>query len=290
MAIIKFDHLSFAYPLATPETPVVTALKDINLSVERGEWLALMGPTGAGKSTLCMALNGIVPHMTGGDFRGHVTINNLDTLSCSPADLAEQVGFVYQDPESQLFCATVEEEVAFGPENLGLLPKEIEERVSWALAVVDMSSSRKTSPTRLSGGQKQRVAIAASLVMLPDILILDEPTSSLDPAGQAEVFETIDRLRHERQMTLILVSADAERVAQYASRLVYLVNGQILADGEPGNLLTDNHLTQLAGVTPPQMTELAWAMNTQYGRQYAWLHLDQAEADLRTQLEIVPRS
>jgi energy-coupling factor transporter ATP-binding protein EcfA2 len=289
MSLITIDHLSFAYPHASPETTVVSTLKEIDLSIERGEWLALMGPTGAGKSTLCMALNGIVPHMTGGDFRGHVTINNLDTLLCSPADLAEQVGFVYQDPESQLFCATVEEEVAFGPENLGLLPKEIEDRVSWALAVVDMSSSRKTSPTRLSGGQKQRVAIAASLVMLPDIMILDEPTSSLDPAGQAEVFETIDRLRHERQMTLILVSADAERVAQYASRLVYLVNGQILADGEPDELLADNHLTQLAGVTPPQMTELAWAMNAHFGSQHAWLNPEQAEASLRTQLKTVAR-
>lgn len=285
MAIIEIDHLSFAYPLASPEMAVASVLKDISLSIERGEWLALMGPTGAGKSTLCLALNGIIPHMTGGEFLGQINIHNLRTLSSNPAALAEHIGIVYQDPESQLFCATVEEEVAFGPENLGLVPQEIEERVSWALSVVDMSVYRSCSPTRLSGGQKQRVAIAASLVMLPEILILDEPTSSLDPTGQAEVFNTIDRLRYERQMTLVLVSADAERVAQYATRLVFLVNGQIIADGEPSKLLTDVNLTQLAGITPPQMTELAWAMNVRYGSQYVWLHLDQAEAALRMQLK-----
>lgn len=285
MSIIELDHVSFSYPLVSPEMAVVPVLCDISLSIERGEWLAIMGPTGAGKSTLCLALNGIVPHMTGGEFLGRINIKNLDTLSSSPADLAEHIGFVYQDPESQLFCATVEEEVAFGPENLGLAPQEIEERVSWALSVVDMSASHSTSPTHLSGGQKQRVAIAASLVMLPEILILDEPTSSLDPAGQAEVFNVIDRLRHERQMTLVLVSADAERVAQYATRLVLLVNGQIIADGEPAKLLTDIHLTQTAGITPPQMTELAWEMNARYGSQYTWLHPDQAEAALRAQLK-----
>ncbi|MHB1355443.1 MAG: energy-coupling factor ABC transporter ATP-binding protein [Anaerolineae bacterium] len=289
MAIIDIDHLAFTYPIVSPEMAVVTVLNDINLKVERGEWLAIMGPTGAGKSTLCLALNGVVPHMTGGEFLGHISIRNLDTLSSSPADLAEHIGIVYQDPESQLFCATVEEEVAFGPENLGLVPQEIEERVSWALSVVDMSAYRSASPTRLSGGQKQRVAIAASLVMLPEILILDEPTSSLDPVGQTEVFNVINRLRHERQMTLVLVSADAERVAQYATRLVLLVNGRIIADGEPGALLTDIVLTQMAGITPPQMTELAWDMNARYGSQHAWVHLDQAEAALRAQLKIVQR-
>jgi energy-coupling factor transporter ATP-binding protein EcfA2 len=264
---------------------VEQVLDDVSLRIERGEWLALMGPTGAGKSTLCLALNGIIPHLSGGDFQGRISVNNLNTLFSNPAELAEHVGMVYQDPESQLFCATVEEEVAFGPENLGLAVQEIEERVSWALSVVDMSAARAVSPTRLSGGQKQRVAIAASLVMLPEILILDEPTSSLDPAGQAEVFETIDRLRRERRMTLVLVSADAERVGQYATRLAFLVKGHIVADGDPAKFLTDPNLTRLAGITPPQVTELAWAMNQRYQREYTWLHLDQAEAALRAQLK-----
>ena len=178
---IVVEDLRFAYPSPEAGGQAVSVLRGVNLRVRRGEVLGLMGTTGAGKSTLCLALAGIVPHSTGGEFGGTVTVAGINTKREPVAKLAQKVGLVFQDPETQLFNMTVEDEVAFGPESLGLPRQEIVERLDWALRVTGMEAYRDRSPFHLSGGQKQRVALAAILAMRPEILVLDEPTSELDP-------------------------------------------------------------------------------------------------------------
>ena len=194
-ATISINNLSYAYPALTPEEQPEWVLRGISLAVEAGEFLSIMGPTGVGKTTFCLALNGIVPQSTGGRIKGDVLVDGLNTKRQPVAALAQRVGMVFQDPETQLFNMTVEAELAFGLENLGLPPAEIQERVQWALALVKMEGFMNHSPFHLSGGQKQRIAIASALAMTPRILVLDEPTANLDPLGKREVFSVVRELR-----------------------------------------------------------------------------------------------
>ncbi|MHB0857740.1 MAG: energy-coupling factor ABC transporter ATP-binding protein [Anaerolineae bacterium] len=281
MATVEIEQLFYAYPALNPESALtgdasLQVLKGVDLVVERGEFFALMGPTGAGKTTLCLAMNGIVPQSTGGSIRGRVTVLGLDARAVPVAHLATRVGIVFQDAESQLFSATVEEEVAFGLGNLAVPPGEMSARVAWALDVVDMSAHRQRSPAHLSGGQKQRVAIAASLAMQPELLILDEPTAGLDPLGQSEVFVAIERLRRERQVTIVMVSHDADRVAQFAQRVAILHDGRIARVGEPLEVFEDVALMECAGLAPPQVTELSLSLNRRHGTNLHFASLDEA--------------
>ncbi len=276
MAVVEIRELHYAYPPLLPGQAAVEVLRGVELTVERGEFLAVMGPTGVGKTTLCLAMNGIVPQSTGGVMSGQVTVLGHDTRTTPVAQLAAHVGIVYQDPESQLFCTTVEDEVAFGPENLGVPPREIEERVAWALAEVNMADYRPRSPTQLSGGQKQRVAIAAGLAMLPELLILDEPTAGLDPVGQGEVFAVIERLRRERRMTIVMVSHDAERVAEFADRVAVLCEGRIARVDAPRLIFEDTALLERAGLAAPQVSQVAVALNRMYGSAHHFMLLDEA--------------
>jgi energy-coupling factor transporter ATP-binding protein EcfA2 len=252
-------------------------LNGIDLAVERGSFLALMGPTGVGKSTLCLALMGIVPQSTGGVISGHVAVLGHDAWRTPVAQLSRHIGLVSQDPESQLFCARVDHEVAFGPENLALPSAEIAERVAWALGVVGMSAFASRSPLQLSGGQKQRVAIAASLALLPEVLILDEPTASLDPVGQSEVFQVIARLRQERRMTIVMASHDAERIAQFADQVAVMIDGRIARLDAPDAILTDSALLEAAGLAAPQVSQLAQTLNRRLGWDQRWTRLEQAQ-------------
>ncbi|MHB9034344.1 MAG: energy-coupling factor ABC transporter ATP-binding protein [Anaerolineae bacterium] len=283
MAIIQAEHLSYTYPVV-PGSEKTLVLDDINLEIEQGEAFALLGASGAGKTTLCLTLSGVIPHLVGGDMQGRVLVDGNDTRDTYPAAMVDTIGIIYQDPDSQLFSPTVEEEIAFGLENIGLEPQEISERIAWALGVVRLQEQRKMSPARLSGGQKQRVAIACSLALLPKILILDDPTSSLDPAGQSEVYATLEQLRRERQMTLIMAGTDAERVAGWVTRLALIDHGRILAYDDPGKLLTNKELVSAAGIFAPQVMELAWDFNTRCQASYSWLNKEQAEQDLRQRL------
>ncbi|MBC7236891.1 MAG: ATP-binding cassette domain-containing protein [Chloroflexi bacterium] len=285
MTVITVEELHFSYPPVLPGQGPVEVLRGLNLTVERGEFLAIMGPTGAGKSTLCMALNGLVPHSTGGIIRGRVQVLGYDTRYTPVAQLAAYVGLVTQDPETQLINATVEDEVAFGAENLAIDPAEIRERVDWALQVVGMEACRRRSPTQLSGGQKQRVAIAAVLAMLPQVLILDEPTAMLDPVGQSEVLDVIERLRTNRGMTIVMVTQDAERVAQFADRVAVLWEGRVARHDEPLRIFEDRSLLADVGIAPPAVTELAVALNDRYGSSLHFIHLDEAESTLRRWLK-----
>ncbi len=193
MPIIDIQNFHYAYPPLGQDEPH-WVLRGVDLAVEAGTCIGVMGPTGVGKSTLCQAIVGIVPQLTGGIVRGQVHVLGRDARSTPVADLAQGVGVVFQDSESQLFGLTVEEEVAFGPENMGLAPDEIEDRVTWALDTVGLNDDRLRSPYELSGGEKQRLAIAAALSMSPQVLVLDEPISHLDPQGKREIRSLVAEL------------------------------------------------------------------------------------------------
>jgi energy-coupling factor transporter ATP-binding protein EcfA2 len=243
-----------------------------------------MGPTGVGKTTLCLALNGIVPHSTGGIFGGDVCVEGLNTRKADVATLASIVGIVFQDPESQFFNMAVEDEVAFGPESLGIDPKEIAERVDWALGVVDMRQHLRRSPFHLSGGQKQRVAIASILAMQPKILVLDEPTSGLDPMGKAEVFRVVRELKRLQGMTIVMVEQEAEKIAEFSDRVVALADGTIAVDGTPEEVFSQVELLGHIGLAVPQVSELAHLHNQQWGSHYRFVALDEAYEALSAQL------
>ncbi|MBN1401237.1 MAG: ATP-binding cassette domain-containing protein [Anaerolineae bacterium] len=277
---ISIEALHYAYPPLTPQGESLRVLRGIDFGVEPGEFLSIMGPTGVGKSTLCMALNGLVPQSTGGVISGHVYVLGHDARSVPVAQLAAHVGIVYQDPESQLFATTVLDEVAFGPENLGVDPHEIAERVEWALGVVEMRAYAERAPAHLSGGQKQRVAIAASLAMLPEVLILDEPTTNLDPVGQLEVFEVIERLCRQRRMTIVMVSHDAEHVAQFSDRVAIMWQGRIARSDSPERIFADADLVREVGIAAPQVSHLAHTLCHELeGRHF--VSIDGAERALR---------
>ena len=259
MPEISIRDLRFSYPPLQPDGEPVRVLAGVNLEVERGEFLSVMGPTGAGKTTLCLALNGIVPHSTGGRFGGDVVVAGLNTREHLVAVMASRVGIVLQDAESQLFNMTVEDELAFGPESLGVPRAEIGERVDWALAAVGMTAHRDRSPFHLSGGQKQRIAIAAMLAMLPRILVLDEPTSGLDPAGKAEVFGVINELKRNRQMTIVLVEQESEKIAEFSDHVAVLHKGQIALAGPPAEIFSQVDRLHEIGVAAPQVSvEPGW--------------------------------
>ena len=254
--IIRIEGLHYAYPPVVPGGLPVTALRGIDLEVAPGEFLAVMGPTGAGKTTLCLALNGLVPHATGGTFRGDVWVRERNTKSHPVAALATEVGLVFQDAESQLFNMTVEDEVAFGPESLGLPVDEIERRLEWALDAVGLAGLRARSPASLSGGQQRRLAIAAVLAMHPSILVLDEPTAGLDPLGRREVLRIIAALRR-RGTTVIMATQDADAVAELADRVIVLEAGHIALEGTPQEVFAHVERLHALGVDVPQMAELS---------------------------------
>lgn len=226
--IAELDQVSYLYPGSAE--PV---LKDISLTVERGEFLGIIGPTGAGKTTLCLALNGIVPQFYGGRFFGRITVAGMDTLEHPVSQLARCVGTVFEDPEIQLTSTSVENEIAFPLENLCVPRATILERIPKVLQAVRLSGFEQKSPQDLSGGQKQRLAIATALALQPDLLILDEPTSQLDPIGTQEVFATVQKLRDELGVTVVMVSHAAEELAEYADRIALLAEGRLMALGTP---------------------------------------------------------
>ncbi|MGC8781700.1 MAG: ABC transporter ATP-binding protein, partial [Anaerolineae bacterium] len=280
---IAIQDLFYAYPPLREGDEAVPVLKGINLQIERGEFVALLGRVGAGKTTLCMALNGLVPHATGGVFRGDVTILGQNTRRHTVSDLARSVGLVFQDPESQIVQMRVEDEVAFGCENLGLAPAEIEERVTWALHAVGLSDYRERSSLLLSGGEKQRLAIAAMLAMRPQVLVLDEPTASLDPAGKAAVFKVLADLRDRHEMTIVMATQELERIARFADRVIVLHQGQIGLDGPPQEVFGQAARLQEWGVGAPQMVELARLLTQRTGRPHHFIELADAFRDLRRQ-------
>ena len=234
MAIVELKNVTYKYPLTS-----VPALQNVNLQVEDGEFVALIGPNGAGKSTLCYMLAGFVPHFFRGELTGTVEVAGMQSHSSSLSEWVLNVGLAFQNPFNQISGAkyTVFEELAFGLENIGVPRQEMKRRVEDAMRLTGISDLADRSPYSLSGGQQQRVALTSILVMQPKVLVLDEPTSQMDPIGTREVFGVI-RSMAERGMTVILAEHKVEWIAQFADRVVALKDGEILLDGTPSEVLT----------------------------------------------------
>jgi energy-coupling factor transport system ATP-binding protein len=231
--VIHFDNITFTYP--GTQQPV---LRQVKLDIREGEFCLVFGPSGGGKSTLLRCINGLVPHFSGGLLEGAISVNGLDPVKLSTQGMSREVGFVFQDPEAQFVVDRVEDEIAFALENLAMPPAEMRERVESVLQLLELSALRKRRLETLSGGEKQRVAIAAALVLRPRILVLDEPTSQLDPHAAEEVLLALRRLNRELGLTIVLVEQRLERVLPFATCAVYLEAGKTgVIAGEPREVL-----------------------------------------------------
>lgn len=238
MPIVNLRNVTYKYPLT--DKPV---LENIDLQIEAGEFVAVIGPNGAGKSTLCYTLSGFIPHFYKGELTGAVEVAGVETHQSTLNEWVLNVGLAFQNPFNQISGAkyTVFEEIAFGLENIGVPREEMKERVERALEMTGIRDLAERSPYSLSGGQQQRVALTSILVMEPRVLVLDEPTSQMDPIGTREVFGVI-RTMAERGMTVVLAEHKVEWIAQFADRVVALHEGKILLDGKPGDVLTSDLL------------------------------------------------
>ncbi len=251
-AMLRADRLSFRYEGENGEGDV---LKDLDFSVERGSFVALLGRNGCGKSTLAKLCNALLLPTA-----GKMLVNGADTSDESRRlEIRSAVGMVLQNPDNQLVSTIVEEDVAFGPENLGVEPEEIRRRVDEALRTVGMYDARRHATYKLSGGQKQRVAIAGILAMLPECIVLDEPTAMLDPVGRAEVMETVCRLNRERGITVLLITHFMEE-AVLADRVAVMDGGKILLQGSPGEVFRHVETLRDAALDVPVPADLCWRL------------------------------
>ncbi len=246
--IIDVKNVTFEY---SGSDKVKTVIKDLTVSIKKGSFTVILGHNGSGKSTLAKLLNGLYKPDNGDVFVDGINTKNEKT----EIEVKRRVGMAFQNPDNQILASIVEEDVAFGPENLGLEPKEIRQRVDNALKSVDMYDFRLKSPYHLSGGQKQRVAIAGIIAMEPECIVLDEPTAMLDPKGRREIISVIERLNKEKGITVILITHFMEE-AQNADRVLVMDDGKFVADGTPKEIFSNAKLLKDVGLDVPQTTEL----------------------------------
>ena len=253
--IINVEHLAYTYP-GVDDTPGVAVFKDLNLRVEAGSFVAVLGGNGCGKSTLAKHFNSILLPCG-----GKVWVSGMDTSDENKLiAIRRSVGMVFQNPDNQIVANVVEEDVAFGPENLGISSAEIRRRVDNALKQVGMSKYAKHAPHLLSGGQKQRIAIAGIIAMEPKCIVLDEPTAMLDPRGRREVMETVTKLNREKGITIVLITHHMDEAAQ-AQRVVVMHRGEIAADGKPEEVFSQVELLHRLGLAAPESVELCYELN-----------------------------
>lgn len=255
MNALRMHDVRVRYPDADRDS-----LSGVSLEIVKGEMTLLLGANGSGKSTLCMLTNGLIPHAIRCSLTGKVEVFGRETSKHSVADHSTKVGIVFQEPESQLFCMSVEEEVAFGPENLATKREEIIDRVEWALGTVGLEGYNDRPPSSLSGGQKQRLAIAAALSMRPEMLVLDEPAYALDPIGRIELYSLLADLKRRHNLTVLIAGRDAEEAAAYVDRVVLMSEGRIVQTGAPGEVLAIPDRLRDIGVPPLQVSELGEAI------------------------------
>jgi len=253
-SLLEIERFSFRYA-----DSAAWVVKDFDLVAGEGEVVALAGPSGCGKSTLLRAVNGLIPHMYNGEYTGSVRVAGRDTASTQMKELAQIVGFLFQNPENQIFMFSVERDVAFGLENLGVRREEMRERVEEALRLMGITDLAKRAPHELSDGQKQRVALAGVLAMRPRLIILDEPTSLLDPMTASELVSTVDRIRRETSATFLVVEHRLDLLVRIADRLVVMNKGRKVMDGKPGEVLADPD-AEGYGVAVPAITRLENSM------------------------------
>ncbi|MBH59464.1 MAG: energy-coupling factor ABC transporter ATP-binding protein [Thaumarchaeota archaeon] len=229
--LIRFDNFSFKYNSRNDKV-----LEDINLNIKKNEITVLAGPTGCGKSTLLRAIVGLIPNMYEGEYTGEVTVDGIRIRDAEIKEIAKRVGFVFQNPENQIFMFSVERDIAFGLENLSLEQEIIKNRIEETMKTLNITHLAKKAPHELSDGQKQRTALAGVLAMEPKILILDEPTSLLDPKTATEFMELMNKLCKEREMSIIIVEHRLDLVLKYADRLIVLSNGKVISNDTPENV------------------------------------------------------
>ncbi len=281
---VELIDVSYRYPRSKR-----SVIRKLNLRVEKGEFLVVMGENGAGKSTFCQILNGIIPLSAGGQLKGQVLIDGLDTSESTVGQLSTKVGIVLEDPETQLFTTSVLSEVAFGPENLNVPVPEILERVKWVLDVVQLNGYEDRMPTALSGGQKQRLAIAAALSMRPSILVLDESTSQIDPLGVKEVYDVVLELNKKHGMTIVMATDQSEEIARVADRVLVLDHGREVALGTPREIFGNTGLFKQFTIRAPQVSQLG-AQLIEGGRPLTILPttLEEAREEVEEALKGVP--
>mgnify|MGYP000041111152 CR=1 FL=1 len=236
------------------------ALKDVSFNVKEGEKIGVIGPIGSGKTTLCLALRGLIPHLIRAGISGEILIAGVNPLKTKPSETASLIGLVLDDPEVQLTQLSVKEEIAFGLQNLGISREEIEKRIDEVLKLTGLEGLEERDPTELSGGQQQRLAIASVLAMKPKVLILDEPTSNLDPQGKQEVFETISEISKRERLTIIITEQEVEWIAEYTDRVLLLHQGKKVAYGTPEEVFNQVEKLKEVKVKIPQVTELFYLL------------------------------
>lgn len=250
MAIIEAKNLTYTYPGGTKPS-----IRNVSIKIEKGEFVLITGPSGCGKTTLCRCFNGLIPHFYQGKLDGEIIVAGLKVVENQISKLARHVGLVFQNPENQLFALSVEKDVAFGLENLGVPREEMRKRVDWALKLTGIYDLRERAPHELSGGQQQRVAIASVLAMQPKVIVLDEPTSFLDPLGAKKIFEVIYELNRKLEITIVLVEHRLDLTARYADHIIIIDGGEVVLDGRPREILNSEE-ARLIGVGIPKATRL----------------------------------
>ncbi len=248
--VARVDNLSFRYSDASK-----FAVRDFSLSIQGGEIAILAGPSGCGKSTLLRTINGLIPHMYTGEYTGDVFVGARKVRETAMSHLAQEVGFLFQNPENQIFMFSVERDVAFGLENLGISPPEIRRRVDESMQLMGISNLARRAPHELSDGQKQRVALAGVIAMSPKLIILDEPTSLLDPKTAMELVELIDRLRKELGVTFFVVEHRLDLLVRIADQIVVMSDGAKVLEGRPLDILSDDRVEGY-GISVPAIAKL----------------------------------
>ena len=255
--IISVEHLAYTYP-GMDDAPGVPVFEDMNLTIQEGSFVAILGTNGCGKSTLAKHFNSILLPTGGKVYVCGIDTANEDRIMT----VRHNVGMVFQNPDNQIVAKVVEEDVAFGPENLGIAAPEIRHRVDNALKQVGMYEYREHAPHLLSGGQKQRIAIAGIIAMEPKCIVLDEPTAMLDPRGRKEVIDTVSRLNREKGITVVLITHHMDEAAK-ADRVVVLDKGKVAADGTPKEVFSQVELLHGIGLASPETVELCWELKRQ---------------------------
>ena len=275
--MIRIQSLTFQY-----EGGTAPALQDISLHVPKGSFLGIIGPAGAGKTTLSRAIAGIIPHHYRGDFYGSVCVDGMDTVEHKMTDISRVVGTVFQDVESQIISSVVEDEILYGLENFGIPHEEIEARISGALREVGIESLRHRAIASLSGGQRQKVAIASVIALRPQILMLDEPTGELDPGSSRQVFSLLRKLNTEYGMTVIVIEQKIMLLSEFAGDLMVLDHGKVFCQGPVREVLARADELLELGVNCPRVASLAQSLQRAgLGEMPVCVNVDEAEAMIR---------
>ncbi len=250
--MIEFKNFSFKY-----KNGEKNVLNGINVNIDKGDFIGVIGNSGAGKSTFTYAINGVIPHHFEGDFYGEVIVNGKDTVESSPSELSLSVGSVFQDIDGQMVSSVVEDELLFGLENFGVPHDEIETRITDILKLVGIEDLRHRNISTLSGGQKQKVAICAVVCLMPDILVLDEPTAELDPQSSEQIFSMLRMLNEKMGITVIVVEQKIMLLSEFSKRMLIFNEGSIYLDGSPREVLKDTSKLLDIGVNCPRVASLA---------------------------------